>query len=99
MHHRTDVSITKEIYDIKDKTPTIESLIILFQYIILTQDLTNNNKSLSKSIVQAIQNIGVNTHSNHQEMQNVSIYVVFFLFFFGFLFYLVQSRFVINCVI
>ena len=81
LHHRNDVSVTTEVYDIKAKIKTKHSLIIIFECLILTQELTESQDSERALILETIKNIGINKHPNNKEMTHVcNTYVCLFVF-------------------
>ena len=73
LHHRRDVSFSIEVFSIKNLTKTKQSLIVMFESIILTQDHSDANNSFRKLIMDNLKNIGVNRHSINVEMINVCI--------------------------
>ena len=78
LHHRKDVSLTTEVYNIKERTKLKQTLIVVFESVILTQDLGNGavgSDSERKLILEAIKNIGVDRHGNNREMINVCIFI------------------------
>ena len=71
LHHRKDVSLSMEVISIKELTKTKQSLIVIFESVILTQDQSNANNTLKGLILDNIKNIGENRHINNTEMTNV----------------------------
>ena len=71
LHHRKDVSMSIEVYSIKELIKTKQSLLVIFEIVVLTQDHSNQNDSLRAAILHNIKNIGIDRHQNNIEMINV----------------------------
>ena len=69
LHHRKDVSLSFEVFYINAVVKTKQSLIVLFETTILTQDQIINEKlSYKDLILQNIENIGIPGQTNNGEM-------------------------------
>ena len=73
LQYRKDASFSFEVININEKIQTRQSLIVICQCIILTQDasISVSQDSERKIILDNIKNLGVHQHPNNKDVQTV----------------------------